>query len=135
MRLNKYTFISIIIIFELLVSLRTNAVTRGNTTRVTVTCYQPVKAQCNGNPLVTADGSKIDLNRLRRGKIKWCSVSRDLLKLFPKGKPKKIWIEGLGIYEVRDVMNKRFRRRVDILVHPKTGKLIYLNNVKIKIIS
>lgn len=31
-------------------------------THVTLTCYQPVKSQCNKEPLVTADGSKIDLH-------------------------------------------------------------------------
>lgn len=34
-------------------------------THVTLTCYQPVKSQCNNQPLVTADGSKIDLHHLK----------------------------------------------------------------------
>ena len=28
-------------------------------THVTLTCYQPLKAQCNEDPLTTSDGSKI----------------------------------------------------------------------------
>lgn len=108
--------------------------TRATVTHVTLTYYQPVKEQCDNKPLVTADGSKINLNHLKSGKIRWCAISRDLLYLFPKGKPKRIYIEGFGTYQVRDVMNRRFRHSVDILIHPKNSKRIKLNKVKIKII-
>ena len=108
--------------------------TRATVTHVTLTYYQPVKGQCDRKPLITADGSKINLNHLKSGKIRWCAISRDLLYLFPKGKPKRIYIEGFGTYQVRDVMNRRFRHSVDILIHPKNSKRIKLNKVKIKII-
>ena len=103
-------------------------------THVTLTYYQPVKAQCNSEPLVTSDGSKINLRHLKHNKIKWCAISRDLLWLFPKNKPKRVYIEGFGIYEVKDVTNKRFKHRVDILIHPKNTKKICLKNVKVKIL-
>lgn len=108
--------------------------TRATVTHVTLTYYQPVKGQCDSKPLITADGSKINLNHLKSGKIRWCAISRDLLYLFPKGKPKRIYIEGFGTYQVRDVMNRKFRHSVDILIHPKNSKRIKLNKVKIKII-
>lgn len=104
-------------------------------THVTVTCYQPVEAQCDSNPLITADGSKIDLKKLKRGEIKWCAISRDLLWLFPKDKPKRVHIEGYGIYEVRDVMNKRFNHRLDILLHPSDDTMILDKNVKVTILA
>ena len=104
-------------------------------THVTLTCYQPVKSQCNKEPLVTADGSKIDLHHLKRGNIKWCAISRDLLYLFPKNKPKRVHIEGFGVYEVRDVTNKRYKHRIDILIHPKDSKRISIKNVKVKILK
>ena len=104
-------------------------------THVTLTYYQPLKEQCNSEPLVTSDGSRINLSHLRRGKIRWCAVSRDLLYLFPKGKKKRVWIEGFGEFEVRDVMNRRFRHSVDILIHPKDSKRIKLTKVKVKIIQ
>ena len=104
-------------------------------THVTLTCYQPVKSQCNSEPLITADGSKINLHHLKHNKIKWCAISRDLLYLFPKNKPKRVYIEGYGIYEVRDVMNKRHKHRIDILIHPKDPKRISIKNVKIKILK
>ncbi len=104
-------------------------------THVTLTCYQPVKSQCDNKPLITSDGSKINLHHLKRGSIKWCAISRDLLYLFPKNKPKRVFIEKFGVYEVKDVMNKRFNHRIDILIHPKDSKRISIKNVKIKILK
>ena len=104
-------------------------------THVTLTYYQPVKEQCDKQPLVTSDGSKINLHHLKKGKIKWCAISRDLLYLFPKNKPKQVYIEGFGVYEVKDVMNKRFKHRIDILIHPKDSRRISINKVKVKILK
>ena len=123
-----------ILIFLLLLSFVSKAFCQ-TTTHVTLTCYQPVKSQCNNQPLVTADGSKINLHHLKRGNIKWCAISRDLLYLFPKNKPKKVFIEGFGVYEVKDVMNKRHNHRIDILIHPKNSKRISIKNVKVKILK
>ena len=123
-----------ILIFLLLLSFISGAFCQ-TTTHVTLTCYQPVKSQCNNQPLVTADGSKINLHHLKRGNIKWCAISRDLLYLFPKNKSKKVFIEGFGVYEVKDVMNKRHNHRIDILIHPKNSKRISIKNVKVKILK
>ena len=103
-------------------------------THVTLTYYQPVKAQCNSEPLVTSDGSKINLHHLKHNRIKWCAISRDLLWLFPKDKPKRVYIEGYGVYEVKDVMNKRHNHCIDILIHPKDSRRVKKDNVKIKIL-
>ena len=104
-------------------------------THLTLTYYQPVKEQCDKQPLVTADGSKINLHHLKKGKIKWCAISRDLLYLFPKNKPKRVYIEGFGVYEVKDVMNNRFKHRIDILIHPKDSRRISIDKVKVKILK
>lgn len=104
-------------------------------THVTLTCYQPVVSQCDDDPLITADGSFIDLDKLERGEIKWCAISRDLLWLFPKDKPKRVHIEGYGIYEVRDVMNKKWEHRLDILLHPSDNTMIMEKNVKVTILD
>ena len=104
-------------------------------THVKLTCYQPVKSQCNNQPLITADGSKINLHHLKNNKIKWCAISIYLLWLFPKNKHKKVYIEGYGVYLVKDVMNKRHKHRIDILIHPKDSKRISINNVKVKILK
>lgn len=105
------------------------------TTHVTLTCYQPVKSQCNSEPLTTADGSRINLQHLKNNKVRWCAVSRDLLYLFHKDRPKRVYIEGYGTYLVKDVMNKRHRHRIDILIHPKDSRRISVNNVKVKILK
>ena len=75
------------------------------------------------------------MHHLKQGKIRWCAISRDLLWLFPKNRPKRIYIDGFGIYQVRDIMNKRWNHRVDILIHPKDSKRIKLEKVKIKILK
>lgn len=123
-----------ILIFLLLLSFVSKAFCQ-TITHVTLTCYQPVKSQCNKEPLITADGSKINLHHLKRGNIKWCAISRDLLYLFPKNKPKRVSIEGFGVYEVKDIMNKRHKHRIDILIHPKNSKRISIKNVKVKILK
>ena len=47
----------IVILFTLVI------VSKAQTTHVTLTYYQPVKEQCNSEPLVTADGSKMKLQQ------------------------------------------------------------------------
>jgi 3D (Asp-Asp-Asp) domain-containing protein len=84
-------------------------------THVTLTTYNAVKAQCDNDPLVTADGTRIDLKKLKKGEIKYAAVSRDLLWHIPLGSI--IYIDGHGYYEVRDTMNKRFNHYIDILQH------------------
>lgn len=123
-----------VLIIAILLSFLSEAQSKNIITHVTLTYYQPVKEQCNSQPLITADGSKINLHHLKQGKIKWCAISRDLLWLFPKNKPKRIYIEGFGIFQVRDIMNKKWNHRVDILIHPKDSRRIKLEKVKIKII-
>ena len=80
---------------------------------ITLTVYNPVESQCDDTPLVTANGTKIDLEKLKRGEIKYCAVSKDLLSEIPYGSI--IYIEGYGEYEVVDTMNKRIKMGVDIL--------------------
>lgn len=104
-------------------------------THVTLTCYQPLSSQCDDSPLITADGSKINLNKLEKGDIKWCAISRDLLWLFPKDRPKRVYIEGHGVYEVRDKMNKKWEHRIDILIHPKDQTRFCKKNVKVIILN
>jgi len=84
-------------------------------THVTLTSYNAVKSQCDNNPLTTADNSRIDVKKLKSGKLKWCAISRNLLWAIPYGSV--IYIEGHGYYEVRDTMNARYGHRIDILQH------------------
>lgn len=122
-------------ILSIVILLTLVLVSKAQVTHVTLTYYQPVEAQCNNEPLVTADGSKINLHHLKQGRIRWCAISRDLLWLFPKNRPKRIYIDGFGVYQVRDVMNKRWNHRVDILIHPKDSRRIKLEKIKIRILK
>lgn len=91
--------------------------------KVTATRYNPVESQCNDQPLITADMSKISLSKLKRGKIRWIAVSRDLRKIYKYGDVVEIKAKDgddnsiNGLYEVHDTMNKRFTDRIDILTH------------------
>lgn len=84
------------------------------------TVYHATVAQCDGNPLETADGSRIVRHRVP--KLRWCAVSQDLLAR--RGGPLNFGDTLLvreagrlnGRWVVRDVMNQRHRRRIDFLV-------------------
>ena len=101
-------------------------------THVTLTTYNPVASQCDSDPLTIADGTKIDLKKLKKGKIKYAAVSRDLLWAIPLGSV--IHIEGHGYYEVRDTMNKRFNHYVDIL-QDVSEKNFKKTNIKIVVVK
>lgn len=101
-------------------------------THVTLTTYNPVVEQCDADPLITADGTKIDLYKLKRKEIKYCAVSRNLLAYLPLGST--IEIEGHGVYEVRDTMNKRYKHCIDIL-QDISEKNFKKHNIKVKLIK
>ena len=86
---------------------------------VTVTTYTPSVEECDSTPLITASGFKISERNPKRHRI--VAVSRDLKRKYKFGT--KLRIKGAGKYDgtytVRDVMNKRFRKRIDILVGKK----------------
>lgn len=91
---------------------------------VGITLYQPVVGQCDSDPLITADGSKININSLNSGNLKWIAVSQDLIKskrLKFGDKVRVVSGDAMvdGIYYVHDTMNKRWRNRIDILISPK----------------
>lgn len=94
---------------------------------VRTTYYNPVEAQCDSDPLVTADGSEINLRKLRKGNLKWLAISQDLLPEYPLGTKVKItskkYPEISGIYVIHDVMNPRFRYSIDVLSHIDHGHI------------
>ena len=86
---------------------------------VTVTFYNPTVEQCGNSPMVTADGSRIDLKKLHSGELRWCAVSRDLLQVYTYGD--EIWIESVnpkirGYWTVRDTMASWKKNSVDLLL-------------------
>ena len=100
-------------------------------THVTITTYNAVRSQCDRSPLITADGTKIDHNKVKNGEQKIVAISRDLLYAIPLGSV--IYVEGYGKYEVRDTMNSRFKHRIDILQH-SSKKNFKKDKIKIKLV-
>jgi 3D (Asp-Asp-Asp) domain-containing protein len=97
---------------------------------VTVTTYTPSIEETDSTPLITASGFKISERNPKRHRI--VAVSRDLKRKYRFGT--KIRIKGAGSYDgeytIRDVMNKRHRNRVDILVG-KRDKQTKIRKVKL----
>ncbi len=88
--------------------------------QVLITWYNPCVSQCDSDPLITADMSKIDLKKLSRRDIRWIAVSRDLLNRgYSMGDT--IIIDSPnprinGEWVIHDKMNKRFTNRIDLLI-------------------
>lgn len=91
---------------------------------VTATAYEAVANQTDSKPFITADNSRIP--RGYGSHTRWLALSRDLLR--PWGGPfefgDKVRVRGVsrrfdGVYTVHDTMNRRFRHRLDLLVHPR----------------
>jgi|GEM_PF-595417 len=77
--------------------------------RVTATAYTSHGNQTDSTPFLAAWN-----NRLRPG-MKIIAVSRDLLYKYGMKNGTPVRISGLpGVYRVRDKMNKRYKRRIDI---------------------
>ena len=98
---------------------------------VTASCYRANVNECDSTPLLTADGSKIDTNRVDN--LRWVAISRDLEKVYKMGD--SIIVEGVGkgydgVWVIKDRMNKRFKKKIDFLIsNEKRGGLF--KNVKI----
>jgi len=83
---------------------------------VTATVYHAVVEQCNEDPGHTASMFKLDLDNPYKHRI--IAVSRDLRAKYPYGT--KVKVTGTdydGIYYVEDTMNKRYSKRIDILIN------------------
>jgi 3D (Asp-Asp-Asp) domain-containing protein len=100
---------------------------------VTVTTYTIDPKQTDDEPLITASGFKLD--SLNPGRHKIIAISRDLKKKFKFGQ--KVKITGIGkhsgIYVIRDLMNKRWKKKVDILINPEDKHTKYEKAKLIKI--
>ena len=97
---------------------------------VTVTTYNPTRAQCDDTPNITADGTKI--KPWKATEYRYVALSRDLIARWggPFDYGDYIVIEGTGkwdgVYQVRDTMNPKWTNRVDILT---TNSRFKYNNV------
>jgi len=76
------------------------------TVPVTITAYSSTVDQCDSTPHITAS-----LKPVRVGTI---AVSPDMIKELGLFFGQRVLLPGYGIFEVRDLMNPRWKRRVDI---------------------
>ena len=97
---------------------------------VTVTTYKPTSGETDSTPNVTASGFKISKKNPKKHRI--IAVSRDLKRKLRFGQRVRLKNAGKynGEYVVRDVMNKRYKKRIDILINPK-DKQTKLSKVKV----
>ncbi|MGM0588767.1 MAG: hypothetical protein ACQETE_10155 [Bacteroidota bacterium] len=91
---------------------------------VDVTMYHPVEGQTDSTPNIVADGTEFDI--ASASTLKWIAVSRDLhvrwggelgfrdivYLQIPESASKS------GYYLVKDTMNERWTKRIDILESP-----------------
>ncbi|AMX01725.1 3D domain-containing protein [Microbulbifer thermotolerans] len=123
----RNTVLFIIVFLSAAISLNASATIKKKTMTVDATAYNSVPGQTDSNPWIAAWN-----NRLRPGD-KIIAVSRDLEK-HGLTNGAKVKIEGLpGIYTVRDRMNKRFRRRIDVWMGKDVKKARRWGKKKLKI--
>ena len=98
---------------------------------VTVTTYNPTKSQTDSTPNETADGTII--KPWKATQYRYVALSRDLLSRWggPFEYGDYVVIEGTdgwdGVYQVRDTMNPKWVKRVDILT---TNSMFKYTDVK-----
>ena len=92
---------------------------------VKVTTYTTDPKQTDDTPLITASGFKLHPKNPRKHRI--IAVSRDLKKKLKFGQ--YVRLDGAGeldgVYVVQDIMNKRFRKRIDVLLNPNDKPTMY----------
>jgi 3D (Asp-Asp-Asp) domain-containing protein len=95
---------------------------------VTLTTYKANESETDSTPLITASGFKITNPK----KHKIIAVSRDLRRKWGWGTKVRIVGAGKydGTYRVHDLMNKRYRKRIDILIGTK-DKQTKLKKIKV----
>jgi 3D (Asp-Asp-Asp) domain-containing protein len=85
---------------------------------VTVTTYTVSAGQTDSTPLITASGYKLDSVNPKKQKV--IAISRDLKRKYKFGQ--KVRVKGAGkldgVYTVRDLMAKRWTKKIDILINP-----------------
>ena len=85
---------------------------------VTMTTYTIDPLQTDDTPLETASGFELDEDNPKKDRV--IAVSRDIKKKFKFGEKVRVSNAGKynGVYYVRDLMNPRWKNKIDILINP-----------------
>lgn len=86
--------------------------------QVSLTTYTTDSNQTDSTPLITASGFKLDSLNPKKHRV--IAISRDLKELFSFGD--KVILSNAGKYNgiwfIHDLMNKRWKSKIDILINP-----------------
>ncbi len=85
---------------------------------VTLTTYSTTVGETDDSPNITASGFEIDENNPKKHRI--IAVSRDLKRRLRFGEKVVLSNAGKfnGVWHVRDLMNSRFKNKIDVLINP-----------------
>ncbi len=84
---------------------------------VTLTTYSVTEGETDDSPTITASGFEIDEDNPKKHRI--IAVSRDLKRKLRFGEKVILSNAGRfnGIWYVRDLMNNRFKNKIDVLIN------------------
>jgi len=84
---------------------------------VTLTTYSVTEEETDDSPNITASGFEIDEDNPKKHRI--IAVSRDLKRRLKFGEKVILSNAGRfnGVWYVRDLMNSRFRNKIDVLIN------------------
>ena len=90
---------------------------------VSLSTYKADTTETDSSPLVTASGFKLDSLNPKKHRV--IAISRDLKELFSFGDKVMLTNAGKfnGIWFIHDVMNKRYKNKIDILINPSDRQL------------
>ena len=90
---------------------------------VSLSTYKADTTETDSTPLVTASGFKLDSLNPKKHRV--IAISRDLKELFAFGDQVKLTNAGKfnGIWLIHDVMNKRYKNKIDILINPSDRQI------------
>jgi 3D (Asp-Asp-Asp) domain-containing protein len=90
---------------------------------VSLSTYKADTTETDSTPLITASGFKLDSLNPKKHRV--IAISRDLKELFAFGDKVILTNAGKfnGVWFIHDVMNKRYRNKIDILINPSDRQL------------
>ncbi len=91
--------------------------------KVSLTTYKTDTAETDSTPLITASGFKLDSLNPKKHRV--IAISRDLKELFSFGDKVKLTNAGIfnGIWFIHDLMNKKYKNKIDILINPSDRQI------------
>jgi len=91
--------------------------------KVSLTTYTTDISETDSFPLITASGMHLDSANPKKSRI--IAISRDLQKIFSFGDKVKLSNAGKfnGVWLIQDLMNKKYKNKIDILINPNEPQM------------